>query len=376
MNDALPDLAGAILTVDLDAVAENYRRLKQRLAPGTACAGVVKANGYGLGAAQVARRLHAEGCRVFFVAQAEEAVALRPLLPDATIAVLAGLMPGSAEDFAAQDIVPVLNDPDQVHAWTAYCAANDPARIAIVHVDTGMTRLGLDVADALAVAGEQGYFSHFSDVMVMSHLVVSEEPDNPINAAQLAEFKSLRQRFGFAKASFANSSGIFLGADYHFDLARPGYALYGGNPTPGQPNPMQRTVQLLARVLQVRDIATPRAVGYGATASVAKGARIATIASGYADGYLRSLSNRGKVWIGAHAVPVVGRVSMDLITIDVSSVPREACQVGDFVELLGGHCSIDDLAELAGTNGYEILTSLGARYQRAYIGDVESGGEA
>jgi alanine racemase len=368
MSEALPDLAGAILTIDLDAVAENYRRLKQRLAPGVACAGVVKANGYGLGAAEVAQRLHAEGCRVFFVAQAQEALAIRPLLPEATIAVLAGLMPGSAEDFAVHDIVPVLNDPDQVHAWAAYCAANDPARLAIVQVDTGMTRLGLEVADALALAGEQGYFSAFSDVLVMSHLVISEEPENPINAEQLARFRAVRARFGFAKASFANSSGIFLGADYHFDLARPGYALYGGNPQPGKPNPMRHTVQLLARIIQVREVSTPRTVGYGATARVPKGARIATIAVGYADGYLRSFSNQGEAWIGGRRVPVVGRVSMDLVTLDVSSVPPAACQVGDLVELLGEHASVDEVAERAGTNGYEILTSLGARYRRAYVG--------
>lgn len=363
--------AAALLTVDLDAIAENYGRLRARLAPGAQCAGVVKADGYGCGAAKVAQRLFAEGCRVFFVARADEGFALKPLLPEAEVCVLDGLLPGLLNDYAESGVVPVLNDAGQVEAWTAYCAANEVAPPVVIHVDTGMNRLGLSVAEAEALAAEVDALRAFSDVLVMSHLVVSEEADNPLNARQLAAHRRVRALFPNAKASLANSSGIFLGPDYHFDLARPGYALYGGNPTPGKANPMRPAVQLLARVIQVRAVDKAGTVGYGATARIGAGGRIATIAVGYADGYLRSLSNRGEAWIGPHRVPIIGRVSMDLVTLDVSSVPPEACQVGDFAELIGAHVPVDDVAERAGTNGYEILTGLGPRYHRAYLGEAE-----
>jgi alanine racemase len=266
--------------------------------------------------------------------------------------------------------VPVLNDPGEVEAWTSYCYANEIRVPVILHVDTGMNRLGMAPAEALAIADEPGALRAFTDVLVMSHLVVSEDPEHPANARQLAAFRAVRTRFPEAKASLVNSSGVFLGADYHFDLARPGYALYGGNPTPGKANPMQPVVQLLARVLQVREVDSAGTVGYGATARVAAGARLATIAVGYADGFLRSLSNRGEAWIGPHRVPIIGRVSMDLVTLDVSSVPPEACRAGDFAELIGPHIGVDDVAGRAGTNGYEILTGLGTRYRRTYLGEA------
>jgi alanine racemase len=368
--------AGALLTIDLDAIAENYRRLRALLRPGAGnggaqCAGVVKADGYGCGAVPVAKRLFAEGCRVFFVARPDEGFRLKPHLPEAEVCVLDGLLPGLVDDYAAAGLVPVLNDAGQVEAWTAYCAANDLRPPVVIHVDTGMNRLGLGEKDALALAEDKDALSAFSDVLVMSHLVVSEEPENPVNAQQLAAFEPIRARFPRAKASLANCSGIFLGPKYHFDLARPGYALYGGNPTPGKPNPMRHAVQLLARVIAVREVDKAGTVGYGATARIGAGGRIATIAVGYADGYLRSLSNRGEAWIGPHRAPLIGRVSMDLVTLDVSSVPPEACQVGAFAELIGANVPVDDVADRAGTNGYEILTSLGPRYHRSYLGEAD-----
>ncbi|MCW5772497.1 MAG: alanine racemase [Rhodospirillaceae bacterium] len=365
-----PNRAGALLTIDLDAVAGNYRRVSAMLRPGTECAGVVKADGYGCGAAPVARRLFAEGCRRFFVARPDEAFALRPLLPAATVAVFDGLLPGLAADYAAAGIVPVLGDPGQVAAWAARAAAIGARLPAILHVDTGMNRYGLSPRDALALAEAPDALAAFADLAMISHLVVSEEPGHPLNAQQLAAYRALRARFPAARASLANSSGIFLGPDYHFDFVRPGHALYGGNPTPHAPNPMQAVVRLDARILQVREVDSPGTVGYGATAPIGAGGRIATIAVGYADGYLRSLSNRGEAWIGPHNVPVIGRVSMDLVTLDVSSVPRESCRVGDWVELIGPHLGVDAVAERAGTNGYEILTSLGPRYRRTYLGEA------
>jgi alanine racemase len=364
--------AGALLTIDLDAVAENYRRLRARLKPGARCAGVVKADGYGGGAVKIAKRLYAEGCRVFFVARVDEGFALKPHVPEAAVCVLDGLLPGLVDDYAATGVTPVLNDAGQVEAWTTYCAANEIRPPVVIHVDTGMNRLGLSEADAMALADEDDdALRAFSDVLVMSHLVVSEEPENPVNAQQLAAFERVMKRFPTAKGSLANCSGIFLGPAYHFDLARPGYALYGGNPTPGRPNPMRGTVQLLARIVQLRDVDKAGTVGYGASARIGAGGRIATIAVGYADGYLRSLSNRGEAFIGSHRVPIIGRVSMDLVTLDVSSVPPEACQIGDWAELIGPNLSIDDVADRASTNGYEILTRLGPRYHRSYLGETE-----
>jgi alanine racemase len=363
--------AGALLTIDLDAIAENYGRVCALLKPGAQSAGVVKADGYGCGAIKVARRLYAEGCRVFFVARADEGFALKPHLPEAEVCVLDGLTPGLVNDYAEAGVTPVLNDPGQVEAWTGYCAANELSLPVVIHVDTGMNRLGLGEADAMALADEPDALRAFSDALVMSHLVLSEEPGHPINAAQLAAYERIRARFPNTKASLANSSGIFLGPAYHFDLVRPGYALYGGNPTPGKPNPMRPAVQLLARILQLREVDNAGTVGYGATARIGAGGRVATIAVGYADGYLRSLSNRGEAWIGPHRVPLIGRVSMDLVTLDVSSVPPEACQIGDWVELIGANIPIDAIADRAGTNGYEILTSLGPRYHRSYLGEAE-----
>jgi alanine racemase len=358
-------LAGAILTVDLDAVAENYRRLKARLG-GAECAAVVKADGYGLGAVPVARRLvRADaGCRRFFVARFAEAAALKPHVPDATVYVLDGLLPGAAADYAAADVVPVLNDRGQVEEWARWCRAQG-RRPAAVQFDTGMTRLGLDAGEAEAGGPA---LAACADMLVMSHLVSSEIPDDPLNARQLAAFTAIRARLPAGRASLANSSGLFLPAAFHFDLGRPGYALYGGNPTPGRPNPMAPVVTLETRILQVRDVGDNRTVGYNATARVGPGTCIATVAVGYADGYLRSLSSRGRMRLAGRDVPVIGRVSMDLVTLDVTAVPPEAARPGALVEAIGPALTVDDVADAGGTNGYEILTSLGPRYRRVYRG--------
>lgn len=363
------DLSGAFLTVDLDAVAENYRRLKARLA-GAALAAVVKADGYGLGAVAVARRLvRADaGCRHFFVARFAEAAALRPHVPDATVYVLDGLVPGAggpaAADYAAADVTPVLNDLGQVEAWARWCRANGKRRAAL-QFDTGMTRLGLDAAD---LDRARPLLADMGDVLVMSHLVSSEIPGDPLNARQRAAFRAILARLPGRKASLANSSGLFLPADYHFDLGRPGYALYGGNPTPGRPNPMAPVVTLEARILQIREVRAPATVGYNATATAAPGTRIATVAVGYADGYLRSLSNRGRMRLAGRDVTLIGRVSMDLVTLDVTAVPDAAARPGALVEVIGPDLTVDEVADAAGTNGYEILTSLGPRYRRRYRG--------
>ncbi len=359
-------VAGAVLTIDLDAVAANWRLLRDRVGPAR-CAAVVKADAYGLGAARVAPALYAAGCRTFVVAQLEEAVALRAALRDADILSLGGLPPHSATEFAAHGIVPVLNHLGDIEAWTAFARAQGAALPAAVHIDTGMNRLGLGPDELDRLAEHPEFLQGMSVRLWMTHLACAEV-DTPMNAQQLGRFRMALARLPAAPASIANSSGVFLGSAYHFDLARPGCALYGVNPTPGAPNPMRQTVRLDARVLQVRGVDSPMTVGYGATHRVAGNEKIATIAVGYADGYPRTLSGRGHVFVDGVPAPVVGRVSMDLITVDVTALPEGAVAPGALVELIGPHRPVDTVAEEAGTIGYEILTSLGPRYCRRYVG--------
>ena len=239
--------------------------------------------------------------------------------------------------------------------------------VADVHVDTGMARLGLPPDETETLIREPGRLDGIKLATLMSHLACADEPDHPLNRQQLADFLRTRQAFADVKASFANSSGLFLGPEYHFDLARPGVALYGVGPRPGEPNPMAQVVRLQGKILQVRDVDRPQTVGYGATHRVTRRGRVATVGVGYADGYPRSLSNTGSGYMGDTRVPIVGRVSMDLITLDVSDVPGAVARPGALVELIGPHNTVDDVAADAGTIGHEILTGLGSRYHRVYL---------
>jgi len=360
---------GALLTIDLGAVQENYRRLRARLT-GAACAAVVKADGYGLGAAEVGPALARAGARDFFVALPCEGLALRESLaglePAPRIFVLSGFEAGLGPDFRAAGLIPVLNSLGQIAAWRDHALAEGAALPAALHIDSGMSRLGLPPAELDALADDPGRLDGLEQLLVMSHLACSEEAGNPKNREQLALFQAARARLPALPASFANSSGIFLGPEFHFDLARPGVALYGVNPTPGRPNPMVQVVRLQTRILQVREIDAPTTVGYGAAFRAAGPTRIATVAAGYADGYFRSLSGRGTAFLGDIAAPVVGRISMDLITLDVTQVPAQSLHPGALVDLIQPHDGLERLAEEAGTIGYEILTSLGRRYRRVY----------
>jgi alanine racemase len=358
-----------VLTIDLDAVAANYRYLKERSAPAR-CGAVVKADAYGLGMARIARVLAAAGCADFFVATADEGVALRALLPKARITVFEGLRTGRPADFRAHRLMPALNDLEEIAAWSAFSKQKDgEGRLdAALQVDTGMARLGLSERQVERLAAEPERLAGIDPRLLMSHLACADTPEHPANAEQLARFCAARARLPRMAASLANSSGIFLSADYRFDLVRPGVAIYGLSPTPYAPNPMRQVVRLQGKILQVRDVDRGQAVGYGATHRVSRPSRIATLAIGYADGYLRSLSNRGGGYVGSLRAPLVGRISMDLITLDVTEVPVGRARPGDFVELIGAHRSVDELAADAGTIGYEILTRLGPRCRRVYTG--------
>jgi alanine racemase len=353
----------SVLTIDLGAIAANWRLLAGRLRPGAQVSAVVKADAYGLGAAKVAPALARAGCVDFFVATFEEGLELKPLLPQARLYVLAGPASGAESRFIENGLIPVLNTAEQVEGWLAASRGRFPSAL---HVDTGMNRLGLAFAEAKRLGPK---LAKGSLVLAMSHLACSEEVDHPLNHAQLGRFRDLLGELPGARASLANSSGIFLGSDYHFDLVRPGAALYGVNPTPQAAQPMAQVVHLQGRILQVRDVDTPATVGYGATHAIGRKSRIATVAAGYADGYPRSLSGRGEGDLGGKAVPLVGRVSMDLITFDVTDGDPAATRPGGFVDLIGPRNPVDAVAERAGTIGYEILTRLGRRYQRRYVGE-------
>jgi len=361
-----PNTDAAVLTIDLDAIAANWRQLRA-IARGSACAAVIKADAYGLGAVPVARALAAAGCRTFFVAHVEEALAVRAALAEPEIAVLNGCPPGAEALFAARRLIPVINDLGRLTGWLRHAAAAATPAPAILHVDTGMNRLGLPPAEVDTAAGLDG-FAALPWRNLMSHLACPDTPDHPLNETQRQRFEAIRARLPAMAASLAASSGIFLGPDYWFDELRPGAALYGIAPQPGRPNPLAQPLRLRAPILQVRRVDRGESVGYGA-AHIARGTtKIATIAVGYADGYLRAASARGTMRIAGVAVPVVGRISMDLITLDVGGLPEAAARPGTLVDVLDDVRTPDHLAADAGTIGYEILTGLGARYHRRYIG--------
>lgn len=358
-----PDAAHAVLSVDLGAIVSNWRLLQAKQ-PSALTGAVVKANGYGLGAVPVAAALAKAGCRHFFVATPDEALNLRSTLPDATLVVLGGLFTGAEPDFAEHGIIPALGSLAEIDAWSRLAHRLDRSLPAFVHFDTGMSRLGLDARECAVLAQDPARLVGIDVRCVMSHLVSAEIPDDPLNALQRDRFVAGRAALPAAPASLVNSAGMFLGEAFAFDLARPGSALYGVNPTPMRNNPMRSVVTLMARVLAVRDIPAGATVGYNATWTAQQPRRIATVGLGYADGWHRRHSNTGMAYFDGHPVPLVGRVSMDLTTFDVTDQPE--VQPGGWLELLGPHRTVDDAARDAGTIGYEVLTALGHRYHRVY----------
>jgi alanine racemase len=354
----------AALLIDLDAIAANYARLRAE-AGGCRVAAVVKADAYGLGAERVAARLWAAGCADFFVARLAEGLALRRHLPKARIVVLEGPVPCEVADFVAAALVPTLNTPGQVELWGDAGRRLERPLPAALHLDTGMCRLGISATEAAGLDADR--LRAIDVALVMSHLACAEETANPMNPLQAARFSEMSRRLPAAPRSLANSSGIFLGPAYHFDLLRPGAALYGINPTPGRPNPMQPVVRIRAPVLQVHRLDAPGTVGYGAAHATSSGSRIATVGVGYADGYMRAAGTGGVAVIAGREVPIVGRISMDLMTLDVTALGEHEVETGTPVDLLAGPGGIDRVAEVAGTIGYELLTRLGQRLRRVYL---------
>jgi alanine racemase len=351
-----PALAPAVLTISLKAVAENYRLLAEMT--NAAVAGVIKADGYGCGAAEIFETLLHEGCRHLFVATPDEAIALRALDDRPQIMVLGGLYEDAEDFYVGRGIIPVLNSMGEAARWAETARRLNMKLPAVLHYDTGMNRLGFGPDDLPNIEA-------FDLRLIMSHFAASDEKNHPMNAAQNAAFTRVAAAFPNVAKSLSNSSGIFRSKSYHHDLVRPGYALYGGNPVPEMENPMRRVVSLKVRILQTRIAHQGESAGYNATHVFKKDTRLATVALGYADGFLRGGSNRAKLYWRNIPCPIVGRVSMDSIIVDIGHL-AENPQAGEWMEVLGPHQSVDDLARDCGTIGYEILTSLGARYHRVY----------
>mgnify|MGYP003644514022 CR=1 FL=1 len=366
---SLPDSAATTrLTVDLAALAANWRQMRD-LSGSARCGAAVKADGYGTGADRAAPRLLREGCRDFFVADANEGARLRPLLPGARIFVLNGIFDASFAETLAHDLIPIVNSPEQAAFWRANAGGRDYA----LHVDTGMNRLGLTPQQAVAHAEARGP----APVLLMSHFACADDPDHPLNARQIKHFAGVAACFPGVEASLANSAGIRLGPAAHHQLTRPGVALYGGEPVSGVENRMAPVVTAEARVLVVRDAEAGQSVSYGAAHELSRDSRIAVCGIGYADGFHRSGSGAGvplraSVPQGAFGaingvrVPVIGKITMDLTMFDVTDLPEGAVKPGDWVELMGPTINVEEAATAAGTISYEMLTSLGRRYERHY----------
>lgn len=348
-------MTAALLTIDLDALARNYAVL--RATAGVEAAPAVKADGYGLGAVAVTRRLLAEDASAFYIARLTEGEALRPALGRSpTLYLLDGATPGSIDRILAAGLTPVINSLEQA----AYWRAEGGGRPVVLHVDTGMNRLGVTVAEARTLAGWDAV------ELVISHLACSGQPDHPLNAAQLAAFREARALFPAARASLAASGGIFLGPDYAFDQVRPGISLYGGGPRDIADSRIAPVATLEAPILQLRDVPAGESVGYGGAFTAGRATRVAIIAAGYADGVLRASHPKGQVWFDGARRPILGRISMDLTAVDVTDC--DAAKPGAMIEIIGPNLLVDDAAAAAGTTAYELLTRLSPRAERRYLG--------
>ena len=367
-NPIPENISGAILSIDLLAIRKNYRLLRNRL-NAVSLAAVVKADGYGLGAKQISQALAHEGCQIFFVAHLSEGIALRSVLPEAEIHILNGLLPNALEVYRENSLIPVLCCLGDLSTWKIF--SKNASLPCDIHLDTGMLRLGIPISELSILENQPHLLEGLNVRFVISHLASADDAGSEQNLFQLRALKRARKVLPMGQISIANSSGIFLGSDYHLDLARPGAALYGLNPTPSKQNPMNQAVTLKGRILQIRDAEPGETVGYNATHIVKKRSKIATVSVGYADGYPRSLSNNVSGIIDSISVPLLGRISMDLITFDVTAAPEAKRQPGQLIELIGPNNPVDEIANAAGTIGYEILTSLGRRYHRIYIGESE-----
>lgn len=354
----------ATLTINLGNIIKNYKAIKKFVGPKVQVAPAVKCNAYGLGMEQIAKALHKNGCKEFYVARLEEGIKLRKIIKHCRIYVIDGVTKGEEEIFLKANLIPVLNNQEQINCWTNHARKHKKKLQCCVHVDSGMTRLGIDSHLADKALSALANTTHLQVEYVLSHLACSDEKTSAMNQKQLDFIRSIEQKFPQFKYSFANSDGVSLNKSYHFDQVRPGIIIYGGN------KKYLPAVQLTAPIIDIHSIQNNdlrTSVGYGATYQLSEGTVIATIPIGYGDGYFRRLGNKGYCFINDMKVKIVGRISMDLICLDISHVPDSFRKIGQIVELIGPHISIEEIASLADTINYEVLTALGNRYERIYI---------
>lgn len=370
-----PELAGGRLTIDLDALVTNWKMIGAH-APASESAGVLKANAYGLGMEPVASALWKAGCRTFFVALAHEGVRLRAHLPDARIFFMGGLFPDSIPAILENRLIPLLGSRYEMDAWRLQTGQSGRTAPCGLQIDTGMNRLGVDFDDCYTLISKTGFREQFDLKLVMSHLCCADEADHPKTALQRERFVQIKEILPGVPASLANSAGVFLGPDYHFDIIRPGIGVYGGRAVNGGENPFLPVAQLEGRIVQVRTVKSGETIGYGGTYTFTRDSKVAMIAVGYGDGYPRAASGSGvamryvtpgpKGFLGGYRIPVVGRISMDITALDVTDLPDGIAEPGRFIELFGPNMPLDAVADACGTIGYELLTSLGGRPMRTY----------
>ncbi|MEO0975733.1 MAG: alanine racemase [Pseudomonadota bacterium] len=370
-NQFHSDLYGGRLTIDVDAISRNWRQLNDRLGERSECAAAIKADAYGTGQKNVGPALFKAGCRTFFVAVPTEAIALRQVLPDAIIYALNGLLPGTSGPYLEHNIRPVLGSLAELTDWIGLCKSAGRSFDAAVHVDTGIHRLGLSPEEFSQTLGDAGTMGPFVPSLLMSHLACGSAPAHPMNKRQLDLFRNVTGPHAHLPRSLANSAGVLMGAEYHFDVVRPGISLYGGKAIDDDPNPMTPVAKVEARIMIVRDVPEGDTIGYGATHTAKRPLRNAVVAAGYADGMLRRAGATderagGFAMIAGHKAPILGRISMDMITLDVTDIPEHLLERGAYVEMLGPNVAAADLAAYAETIDYEYLTSLGRRFERVY----------
>ncbi|MGI4852318.1 MAG: alanine racemase [Janthinobacterium lividum] len=371
MSEIPPHITVA-LDIDLEAIVHNYRQTQSILAPHCAIAGVVKADAYGLGMKAVATTLWRQGCHQFFVAFIEEGMKLRAVLPHASIYVLSGVLPQTEEIFLKDRLTPVLVDQCQVKRWQTYAQRQSITLSAVLHVDTGMSRNGLTLQEVRDLTDDPTSFQGLHLDFVMSHLASSENLDTDQNHRQQILFEQVRRILPSAKASLSNSSGLSLGHSYNYDLVRPGIGLLGyARPYP-LAEQLRPAVKAMARVVQRHESIEGQTIGYNATYRCVRPSKLATLGTGYRDGFFWNLSSRGVVWFGDYKAPVVGRVSMDFVVVDVTEIPESLVHVGAWATLFDTYEKAQYLSQQAGSFHYELLTSLGSRYYRRYLKEKDT----
>jgi len=360
-------ISNSFLEINIDSIIHNYQLINNKVG-NTECAAVLKADAYGMGASVVAKALDKVGCSTFFVATIDEGIELRACFSknENQIAVLSGLLEGSEDIFYSNKLTPVLNDTEQIKKWAIYNKQKKISAPSIIHIDTGMNRLGLTINELYDIIKNPTELKELHVEWIMSHLACGDQPRDIMNEKQLSVFLNAKKEFPNVKASLANSAGVFLGQSYHLDMVRPGIALYGSGSGSIPSKPLKQVIKLYSRILQIRTLSTGASVGYGASYRVSEATRVATVGLGYADGYLRSLSNCSWVFFNGLRLPVIGRISMDYITIDITQIASEKIKTGDFIEIIGDKFTLDDLATVANTVPHELLTRLGTRHHRIY----------